>query len=87
MLVVLDEFNVFVSDAVVDLFSKTRSAGFGIVAGTQSARADIAREGGLELVEQIVENASTFIIHRQNAPGNAAYLADRTTRILAYFGE
>ncbi|MEW6446665.1 MAG: type IV secretion system DNA-binding domain-containing protein [Bacillota bacterium] len=76
VLVVLDEFNVFVSDAVVDLFSKTRSAGFGIVAGTQSARADIAKEGGLELVEQIVENASTFIIHRQNAPGNAAYLAD-----------
>ena len=76
VLVVLDEFNVFVGAAVVDLFSKTRSAGFGIVAGTQSAKADIAREGGPELVEQIVENASTFIIHRQNAPGNAAYLAD-----------
>ncbi|MEW6771694.1 MAG: type IV secretion system DNA-binding domain-containing protein [Bacillota bacterium] len=76
VMVVLDEFNVFVSDAVVDLFSKTRSAGFGVVAGTQSAKADIAREGGPELVEQIVENASTFIIHRQNAPGNAAYLAD-----------
>ncbi len=71
---VFDEFNVFASNAVVDLISKTRTFGFHVLIGTQSP-SDLERAGGAALLEQVVENCNSFIIQRQNSAVNAEKLA------------
>ena len=71
---VFDEFNVFASHAVVDLVNKTRTFGFHTLIGTQSP-SDLENAGGPALVEQLVENCNTYIIHRQNSAVNAEKLA------------
>lgn len=71
---VFDEFNVFASSAVVDLIGKTRSFGFNVLIGTQSP-SDLERAGGGALLEQVVENCNSYIIHRQNSALNAEKLA------------
>ncbi|MCL6477695.1 MAG: DUF853 family protein [Peptococcaceae bacterium] len=71
---VFDEFNIFASSAVVDLIGKTRSFGFHVLIGTQSP-SDLERAGGGALVEQVVENCNSYIIHRQNSALNAEKLA------------
>ncbi|MCL6478857.1 MAG: type IV secretion system DNA-binding domain-containing protein [Peptococcaceae bacterium] len=72
---IFDEFNVFASDAVVDLVSKSRSFGFHVIIGTQSL-SDLERAGGPALAEQVIENCNTYIIQRQNSAVNAEKLAN-----------
>lgn len=65
---IFDEFNVFVSAAVVDLVNKSRSAGFEALLSFQSlADIDAAAENGKALAEQIMQNCNTLIIQRQNS--------------------
>jgi len=71
---IFDEFNVFCSPAVVDLIGKARGAGICAVIATQSL-SDIEAAAGKAVVNQIVDNCNTFIIHRQNSPESAEKLA------------
>ena len=67
-MLIFDEFNVFVSAAVVDLVNKSRSAGFEALLSFQSlADIDAAAENGKALAEQIMQNCNTLIIQRQNS--------------------
>ena len=70
-----DEFNVFVSSNVMDLVTKSRSAGFCIVLAMQGF-SDIDRlPGGEALRRQIIQNCNTIIIQRINDPQDAEELA------------
>lgn len=82
---IFDEFNIFVSAAVVDLIGKARGAGFHTLIATQSL-ADIESAAGAAVVDQIVENCNMYIIQRQNSPRSAEMLAgvvgtDKTTEV------
>lgn len=72
--VVLDEFNLFAGEQVVNMINKSRSAGFCCVIATQEL-ADLEIAGGEELVNQIVGNTNVKIVHRQDVPDSAEYIA------------
>lgn len=72
--VVLDEFNLFAGEQVVNMINKSRSAGFCCLIATQEL-ADLATAGGDELVAQVIGNTNVKIIHRQDVPDSAEYLA------------
>ena len=72
--IIFDEFSVFATPQVVDMISKTRSFGFRVLIGTQSP-SDLEAVGGQAMVEQVIENTNTYIIHRQNSGVNAEKLA------------
>lgn len=70
-----DEFNVFISPNVMDLVTKSRSAGFCIVLSMQGF-SDIDRlPSGEALRRQIIQNCNTLIVHRVNDPKDADELA------------
>ena len=71
---IFDEFSVFISKAVVDLIGKARGAGFCALIATQSL-GDIETAAGSAVVDQIIDNCNTFIIHQQNSPAGAEKLA------------
>ncbi|WP_051271678.1 type IV secretory system conjugative DNA transfer family protein [Shimazuella kribbensis] len=72
--VVLDEFNLFAGEQVINMINKSRSAGFCCLIATQEL-ADLAIAGGDELVDQVVGNTNVKIIHRQDVPDSAEYIA------------
>lgn len=72
--VVLDEFNLFAGEQVINMINKSRSAGFCCLIATQEL-ADLAIAGGDELVDQVIGNTNVKIIHRQDVPDSAEYIA------------
>jgi hypothetical protein len=72
---ILDEFNVFASAAIVDLIGKARSKGFCTVMAMQSL-SDIEAACGPAVVDQILDNSNIYLIHRVNSPRTAQVLAD-----------
>ncbi len=73
--VVLDEFNLFAGEQVVNMINKSRSAGFCCFIATQEL-ADLSAAGGEELIGQIIGNTNVKIIHRQDVPDSAEYLSN-----------
>lgn len=73
--VVLDEFNLFAGEQVVNMINKSRSAGFCCLIATQEL-ADLAAAGGEELVAQVIGNTNVKIVHRQDVPSSADYMAE-----------
>ncbi|WP_165875799.1 type IV secretory system conjugative DNA transfer family protein [Hazenella coriacea] len=73
--VVLDEFNLFAGEQVVNMINKSRSAGFCCLIATQEL-ADLATAGGQELVAQVIGNTNVKIVHRQDVPSSAEYMAE-----------
>ncbi|MED4717761.1 type IV secretory system conjugative DNA transfer family protein, partial [Bacillus badius] len=70
---IFDEFNVFVSEQVVDVINKSRSAGFEALLSFQSL-ADIDAVS-VPLRRQIIQNSNTLIVQRQNEATDAEELA------------
>jgi type IV secretory pathway TraG/TraD family ATPase VirD4 len=71
--VVIDEFAALAAEQVVRLFGRARSAGFGLVLGTQEL-ADLRLPGRDTLLEQVLGNLSAVIAHRQVVPASAELL-------------
>jgi conjugal transfer pilus assembly protein TraD len=72
---ILDEFGVFAGPQVTDLINKSREAGFHNVLSTQEL-ADLRYEGKKELMEQVFGNTNVKLIHRQDVPESAAFIAE-----------
>lgn len=72
---ILDEINVYVSHAMLDLVNKSRSANVTCILATQSL-SDLDILSGEPLREQIIENCSNYLLLRQHASTNAEYWAD-----------
>jgi conjugal transfer pilus assembly protein TraD len=73
--VVLDEFNLFAGEQVVNMINKSRAAGFCCFIATQEL-ADLSVAGGEELVGQVIGNTNVKIVHRQDVPDSAEYLSN-----------
>jgi type IV secretory pathway VirB4 component len=73
--VVLDEFNLFAGEQVVNMINKSRAAGFCCFIATQEL-ADLSVAGGDELVGQVIGNTNVKIVHRQDVPDSAEYLSN-----------
>jgi len=68
---VLDEVNVYASEALLDLVNKSRSANITCVLASQSlSDLDVVSE---QFKEQIIENCNNYIVLRQNSPTNAEH--------------
>jgi len=72
---ILDEINVYVSKAMLDLVNKSRSANVTCILATQSL-SDLEDASGEPFKEQIIENCNNYILLRQNSPSNAEYWAN-----------
>jgi type IV secretory pathway TraG/TraD family ATPase VirD4 len=70
----LDEINVYVSTAMLDLVNKSRSANVTCILATQSL-SDLDSANGEAFKEQILENCNNYLLLRQNTCGNAEYWA------------
>jgi hypothetical protein len=73
--VILDEFNLFAGEQVVNMINKSRAAGFCCFIATQEL-ADLSAAGGEELVGQVIGNTNVKIVHRQDVPDSAEYLSN-----------
>ncbi|WP_044641379.1 type IV secretory system conjugative DNA transfer family protein [Risungbinella massiliensis] len=73
--VVLDEFNLFAGENVVNMINKSRSVGFCCLMATQEL-ADLQAGGGEELIGQVIGNTNVKIVHRQDVPSSAEYMAE-----------
>ncbi len=76
-LISIDEFAAVAAAKVTSLFARGRSAGFSLVLGTQSlADLDSANAlGETALLDQVVDNVSTLIVHQQIKPDSVETLA------------
>jgi Type IV secretion-system coupling protein DNA-binding domain len=72
--VVIDEFSAVAAEHVVRLFGRARSAGFSLLLGTQEL-SDLRLPGRESLLEQVMGNLSTLIVHRQVVPDSAELIA------------
>ena len=72
---ILDEINVYVSKAMLDLVNKSRSANVTCILAAQSL-SDLETASGEPFKEQIIENCNNYILLRQNSPSNAEYWAN-----------
>ncbi|QHV47715.1 type IV secretion system DNA-binding domain-containing protein (plasmid) [Bacillus cereus] len=71
--VAIDEFNVLVTQQVIDVINKSRGAGFEALLAFQSlADIEIVSE---HLRKQIMQNCNTLIVQAQNDPSDAEELA------------
>ncbi|MEA2314602.1 MAG: conjugal transfer pilus assembly protein TraD [Solirubrobacteraceae bacterium] len=73
-LIVIDEFSALAAEQIVRLFGRARSAGFSLVLGTQEL-SDLRPPGRERLLEQVMGNLSTLIVHRQVVPASAELVA------------
>lgn len=73
-LVLIDEFSAVAAEQVVRLFARARSAGVSLLLGTQEL-SDVRLYGRETLLDQIVGNLSTLIVHRQVVPASAELIA------------
>jgi hypothetical protein len=74
-LVAIDEFSAIAPEQVVRLFARARSAGFGLLLGTQEL-SDLRPAGRERLLEQVLGNLSVLIAHRQVVPASAELISD-----------
>jgi conjugal transfer pilus assembly protein TraD len=72
--VVIDEFAAVAAEQVVALFGRARSAGFGLLLGTQEL-SDLRLPGRERVLEQVMGNLSLLIAHRQVVPASADLLS------------
>lgn len=72
---ILDEFGVFAGPQVTDLINKSREAGFHNILSTQEL-ADLRVDGSTVLMEQVFGNTNVKIVHRQDVPDSAAFIAE-----------
>ena len=72
---ILDEINVYVSKALIDLVNKSRSANITCILATQSL-SDLSSVNGESFLEPVVENCNNYILLRQNSPTNAEMWAN-----------
>ena len=72
---ILDEINVYVSKAMLDLVNKSRSANVTCILAAQSL-SDLEGASGEAFKEQIIENCNNYVLLRQNSPANAEYWAN-----------
>ncbi len=70
-----DEINVYLSNTLLDLVNKSRSANVSCILATQSL-SDLDSSGNEAFREQIIENCNNYIIMRQNSPKNAEHCAE-----------
>jgi conjugal transfer pilus assembly protein TraD len=81
--VILDEFGVFAGNQVTDLINKSREAGFHNILSTQEL-ADLKINGSDVLMKQIFGNTNVKIIHRQDVPDSAEFIAASAGTIDSY---
>jgi len=67
---ILDEINVYISRAMIDLVNKSRSANITCILATQSL-SDLDNINGETFLETVVENCNNYILLRQNSNTNA----------------
>lgn len=75
-LVMIDEFAAVAATEVVRLFGRGRSAGLSLVVGTQSLSDFKAADDTDTLVDQVLDNVSSLIIHQQTVPESAERLSE-----------
>lgn len=67
---IFDEFNVYASEAVVDLVNKSRSAEITSILAVQGLF-DLDQAAGYNFRNQVLENCNNYIVMRQNTAANA----------------
>ncbi len=72
--VVIDEFAAIAAEQVVHLFGRARSAGINLLLGTQEL-SDLRPDGRKQLLEQVLGNLSSLLVHRQVVPESAELIA------------
>ncbi len=72
--VLIDEFAAVAAEHTGRLFGRARSAGIGLILGTQEL-ADL-KVTGEALHDQVLGNIEALIAHRQNVPASAELIAD-----------
>jgi hypothetical protein len=72
-LVVIDEFSAVAAEQVLALFARARSAGIGLLLGTQEL-SDLRTLADGRLLERVLGNLSLLIAHRQVVPGSVELL-------------
>jgi hypothetical protein len=72
--VVIDEFAAIAAEQVVHLFGRARSAGINLLLGTQEL-SDLRPDGRKQLLEQVLGNLSSLLVHRQIVPESAELIA------------
>jgi hypothetical protein len=73
-LVVIDEFSAVAAENVARLFARARSAGVSLLLGTQEL-SDMRIPGREHLLDQVLGNLTSLIVHRQVVPGSAELIA------------
>jgi type IV secretory pathway TraG/TraD family ATPase VirD4 len=68
--VVIDEFAAIAAERVVHLFGRARSAGINLLLATQEL-SDLRLDGRKQLLEQVLGNLSSLVVHRQVVPESA----------------
>jgi hypothetical protein len=72
--VVIDEFAAIAAEQVVHLFGRARSAGINLLLGTQEL-SDLRPDGRKQLLEQVLGNLASLLVHRQVVPESAQLIA------------
>jgi hypothetical protein len=72
--VAIDEFSALAAEHVGALFGRARSAGICLLLGTQEL-SDLRLPGHETLLEQVLGNLTTAIVHRQVVPDSAELIA------------
>jgi Type IV secretion-system coupling protein DNA-binding domain len=73
-LVVIDEFSAVAAEQVARLFARARSAGVSLLLGTQEL-SDMRIPGRESLLDQVLGNLTSVIVHRQVVPASAELIA------------
>lgn len=73
VIIVLDEFGVFIGENVLNIINMGRSAGANVILAAQGL-ADLETEGSV-LGKQILNNCNTYLIHRINSPAESELIA------------
>jgi hypothetical protein len=73
-LVLIDEFSALAAQHVARLFGRARSAGVSLLLGTQEL-SDLRLPGGERLLEQVLGNLTTLVVHRQVVPDSAELIS------------
>ncbi|MEL7654369.1 MAG: TraM recognition domain-containing protein [Bacillota bacterium] len=74
VLIICDEIQTYLSDDILSVFNKGRSAGIQAIAMCQSL-SDLHYDNNDKLAHQIIGNSNVFLAYRQNDPGDAEELA------------
>jgi type IV secretory pathway TraG/TraD family ATPase VirD4 len=72
--VVIDEFSAIAAEQVAHLFGRARSAGVNLLLGTQEL-ADLRLSAHHQLLERVLGNLSSLLVHRQVVPESAELIA------------